>query len=116
MKELTEKIIPISVYETVGTQYCGFSSDGQKVYERIALAIENDRRVEVSFRGIKVLAACFLNTAIGQLYGEYSEEKISDLVSFADIESDDHALIRQVIGTAKHYFADTDRFPSKLEN
>ncbi|MCL5126448.1 MAG: STAS-like domain-containing protein [Deltaproteobacteria bacterium] len=64
------EIITISFFEIVGSPLCVASDDGEKVYERIRKAIKQGRSVALSFMNITSLTSAFLNTAIGQLYGE----------------------------------------------
>ncbi len=68
--------VSISVFEVVGSPLCVASDNGQKVYDRIALALREDRRVTVSFLNVTSLTSAFLNAAIGQLYGSFTEEQI----------------------------------------
>ncbi len=102
--------VSISLFEVVGSHLCVASSDGQKVYRRIISAIENDRSVLLSFQNVSTLTAAFLNSAIGQLYGVYSEEKIRSLLKVEDIEQDDLALVKRVVDNAKLYFKDPERY------
>lgn len=85
------------------------SSDGQRVYERIAAALKERRGVTLSFHDITTLTAAFLNTAIGQLYGLFNEEQIRTFLKVQDIQSDDLALLKRVVETAKQYFKDPQR-------
>lgn len=98
-----------SVFEIVGSELCVASSDGQRVYERIATALKERHNVTLSFYGITTLTAVFLNTAIGQLYGEFSEEKIRALLKVQDMQSVDLVLLKRVVETAKQYFKDQQR-------
>ena len=102
--------IIISLYEVVGSHLCVASSDGQKVYERLTVALENDRRVALSFHDVTVLTAAFLNSAIGQLYGVFGEEKIRSLLKVENIEQDDLGLLKRVVDNAKLYFKDPERY------
>ena len=95
-----------SAFEIVGNYHCVTSSDGQKVYERIAAALKEKCDVTLSFMGITTLTAAFLNTAIGQLYGIFSEEQIRALLKVQDMQSDDLVLLKRVVETAKQYFKD----------
>ena len=94
----------LSVYEIVGSPLCVASDDGQKVYERIGKALRQGRSVALSFMNITSLTSAFLNTAIGQLYGEFSEQEIRANLSAKDMEPDDLFLLKRVIETAKAYF------------
>lgn len=100
----------ISMYEVVGGSLCVASSDGQKVYNRIAAALEANRCVTLSFHNVATLTSAFLNAAIGQLYGAFSEEQIRSQLKVEDVEQDDLALLKQVVDTAKLYFKEPRRF------
>ena len=50
--------------------------------------------------------AAFLNAAVGQLYGTFSEKKIRSLLKIEDAEQDDLALLKRVVDNAKLYFVD----------
>ena len=105
-----KKDVPISVFEVVGSPLCVASGDGQKVYNRLAAVLKQDRRVLLSFRNVSTLTSAFLNTAIGQLYGAFDEDQIRALLKVEDMEADDVALLRRVVDTAKRYFQDPERF------
>ena len=77
--------IRISMFEIVGGSLCVASRDGQKIYDRIAAALKADRHVALSFHKVTTLTAAFLNAAIGQLYGTFSEE-IRSLLKVKDME------------------------------
>ena len=107
--------IRISIFEVVGSPLCVASSDGQKVYERVSTALEKDMNVVISFRNVTTLTSAFLNAAIGQLYGTFSEEQIRDILMVEDMEQDDLALLKRVVDNAKLYFKDRKRFDKVVE-
>ena len=98
------EIIILPVFEIVGSSLCVASDDGEKVYQRIRKAIRQGRSVVLSFVNITGMAPTFLNAAIGQLYGEFSEEEIRAKPTVKDIEQDDLVLLKRVVDTAKAYF------------
>ena len=102
--------ISISLFEVIGGPLCVTSDDGQKVYNRLAATLEADLVIRLSFHNVTALTAAFLNAAIGQLYGTFSEEKIRDLLKVEDVEQDDLALLKRVVDNAKLYFKDPQRF------
>ena len=104
------KKLPLSVFEIVGNPLCVASSDGQQVFERLEAALTEERNVTLSFRNVTTLTSAFLNAAIGQLYGKFSEEKIRSLLNVQDMEQDDMALLKRVVETAKQYFRDPQKF------
>src|SRR5271157_5626168 len=104
-KEITmSQGINLSVFEIVGSPLCVASDDGQNVYDRISAALKEGRKVSISFLNITSITSAFLNAAIGQLYGEFSEEAIRANLQVADMAQDDLALIKRVVDTAKAYF------------
>lgn len=106
---MKESII-LSVFEIVGSPLCVASDDGEKVYERIEKAIKQGLSVSLSFMNVTSLTSAFLNAAIGQLYGVFSEGEIRANLSVKDMDSDDLALLKRVVETAKAYFQDPSRF------
>jgi hypothetical protein len=104
------EILELSIFETVGSPLCVASGDGQKVHDRIKTALAEGRNVVLSFRNVTTLTSAFLNAAIGQLYGEFTEEQIRSLLKVQDMQQDDIALLKRVVGTAKQYFKDPEQF------
>jgi hypothetical protein len=116
MTPATRKGVPmrnrlvLSIYEIVGSPLCVAAGDGQKVYEQIAAAIRGGKGVTLSFRNVTGLTSAFLNAAIGQLYGEFTEDQIRASLRVADMDAEDRALLKRVVDTAKAYFKDPERF------
>ncbi len=102
--------IRISMFEVVGSSLCVASGDGQKVYDRLYTALQNDRHVALSFLNVTTLTSAFLNAAIGQLYGKFDEDQIRSLLKVEDAEQDDLALLKRVVENAKLYFKNKDRY------
>jgi len=100
----------MSIFEVVGSSLCVASSDGQKVFDRLAPALKAQRRVTLSFHNVTTLTSAFLNAAIGQLYGTFSGEQIRSQLKVENMEQEDLALLKRVVDTAKLYFKDPQRF------
>lgn len=111
-----QKELTISIFEVAGSPLCVASGDGQKVYERVAAALKEGRNVTLSFHNISTLTSAFLNAAIGQLYGEFSEQQIRTLLKVQDIQQDDLALLKRVVETAKEYFRDPQKFAQAVRD
>lgn len=107
--------LELSIYEIVGSPLCVASEDGQKVYERIEAALKEGQSVTASFQNVTSLTSAFLNAAIGQLYGSFSEDEIRARLRVQDMEPDDRALLKRVVDTAKEYFKDPQRFDRAVE-
>lgn len=106
---MSKKMI-LSIFETVGSQLCVASNDGQKVHDRLAVALTEGKHVVLSFRNVTTLTSAFLNAAIGQLYGTFREDQIRELLAVQDMQQDDIALLKRVVETAKQYFSDPQKF------
>lgn len=106
----------ISVFEVVGSPLCVASDDGQKVFERLALALRKGRDVTLSFLNVTGLTSAFLNAAIGQLYGVFSEEHIRAHLTVRDMQPDDLLLLKRVVDTAKVYFKDPQHFQHVIQD
>ena len=102
--------IQISIFEIVGSPICVASDDGEKIYKHLDAALSVDQNVVLSFHNVTALTGAFLSTALGQLYGTFSEEKILSLLKIEDTEPDDLRLLKSVINNAKLYFKDPERF------
>ena len=109
-----EKNINISIFEVVGSPLCVASDDGHKVYDRLVGALSRNMCVSLSFRNVSTLTSAFLNTAIGQLYGEFNENQIRELLKVEDIEPDDVELLKHVVVNAKQYFENKSAYEKAL--
>ena len=102
--------ITVRVFDVVGGPLCVSDEDGQAVYEKIAPLMREGRNLAVSFARVETLISAFLNAAIGQLYGEFSEEQIRELLSVRDMSSEDLAILKRVVDNAKLYFRNRKEF------
>jgi hypothetical protein len=106
--DMFERIV-IRPFEVVGSSLCVASEDGERVHALLKAALAEKRQVDLSFENISVLTPAFLNSAVGQLYGEFPEEAIRDSLSVRDMFQEDADLLRHVVKTAKSYFSSPDR-------
>lgn len=97
-------IIEIKVVEVVGHGLCVSSEDGQKLFDQINKNFKERQKVKLYFQDVSNLTSAFLNTAIGQLYGNFSEDFIKENLSVGYIEDDDAVILKRVVNRAKDYF------------
>jgi len=107
--------VEINIYAIVGNGFCVSAEDGQKVNEQIKKVLDRNIGVEISFKNTEMLTSAFLNTAIGNLYGEYEENMLKNSLSVTNISNDDKLLVKRVVDTAKAYFKDPDRFEKSIK-
>src|SRR3989304_2008611 len=110
-----KKNLILSIFEVVGSPLCVASDDGQRGHDRVAAALKEGSDVTVSFLNVSSLTSAFLNAAIGQLYGSFTENEIRSKLKVKDIEPDDLALLKRVVETAKQYFKDPKPFDKAVE-
>ncbi len=96
--------IPVS--EIVGGRLCVASEDGDRVCEKIASAIREGHRVILSFADVEVIIPAFLSSAIGQLYGEFPEAQVDDLVEIQDVPEGAGYMAESARRWAKVYYRD----------
>ncbi|MDD4579112.1 MAG: STAS-like domain-containing protein [Methanothrix sp.] len=107
---MKENIEEIRLTEIVGSELCIASEDGQKAHDSIKRALVKGKRVKISFKNVDDLTSAFLNSAIGQLYGEFSDDELKSKLSVADASNEDLVLLKRVINRAKEFFRDKERF------
>jgi len=102
--------VRIEVAALVGSGLCVASEDGDVVHEAIVPALKAGKRVEISFRDVEDVTSAFLNAAVGQLYGEFSEDTIRTGLSVVNMAQEDLQTLKRCVDRAKEYFKDPDRF------
>ena len=102
--------IAIRVFDIIGSPLCVSTSDGQRLYDKIAPLLRTGTPVVLSFERTEIVIAAFLDAAVGQLYGELPDDSIRALLSFRDLADDDREMLDRVIENAKLYFKNPDDF------
>jgi len=73
--------IQIKIYSITGSEFCVEAEDGEKVFMLIYKALKEKKKVELSFQNVELLTTAFLNSAIGKLYKDFTEQEIKALLS-----------------------------------
>lgn len=103
----------ITLSKIVDGGICVAADDGKRVYEVIYNVLKDGHKVEISFYGITRMTTAFLNAAVGQMYGDFSEEFIKEhLLPPVDYEAWHLTRLKLVTDRAKLYFKD----PQLVEN
>ncbi|MBA5630336.1 STAS-like domain-containing protein [Moheibacter lacus] len=108
--------INISVINTIGDSYGVEAEDGQKIHELIKKALDAGHKVVVSFLNIEMLTTAFLNTAIGQLYKDFSEEQIKANFNVSDLSDAGKISLKRVVDTAKLYYQNPEALDESIKN
>ncbi|EME67883.1 hypothetical protein H261_21226 [Paramagnetospirillum caucaseum] len=108
--------IKIKIYDVVGGGEFVDTSDGHKVHDLVAKAIESGDVADLSFQGGTQIITAFTNAAIGQLYNEFSEDEIRRHLRLTDLPDGFSDTLVKSINRAKRYFANKDDADSIEEN
>ncbi|WP_321931571.1 STAS-like domain-containing protein [Paraburkholderia guartelaensis] len=106
----------VNVSKIVDGPLCISAEDGQRLHDAIASKLRENQAVVVSFQGIETLISAFLNAAIGQLYGEFAENSIKELLTVSDMNQEDLVLLKRVVDNAKTYFENRDKVDSAWQD
>lgn len=107
--------ITINIVNTIGDVYGVEAQDGQKVFELIVKAFKEEKKITLSFQNIELLTTAFLNTAVGQLYKDFSEEFIKTNLQVSDISDSGKIALKRVVDTAKIYYKDPDALKRSID-
>lgn len=99
--------VTVSIAQIVKGGICVAASDGNRVHDAIIMEFKKGNRIKLSFSGVTRMTTAFLNAAIGQLYGEFSEEQIrKQLAPPVDAEPWHLNRLKLVVDRAKVFFKD----------
>jgi len=111
---MNKTTINIEIANIIGDVYAIEATDGQKVFLMIKKAFEADKKVILSFLNIKILTTAFLNTAVGELYKDFSEDFIREYLKIENLNESGIVIFKRVVETAKLRYNDPD-FYKKLQ-
>ncbi len=106
----------IEVKEVIGSQFCVRATDGMKVYEQVQPALKRGNAVVLSFNGVELVIAAFLNHAVGKLYKEFPPEYVETLLSVKGLNNQFYMTWHKVHGLAPHYFAHEEVMRNHIAN
>lgn len=107
--------IKVNIVNTIGDVYGVEAEDGQKVFDLIVKAFKDEKTVRLSFQNIEMLTTAFLNTAVGQLYNDFTEGFIKENLSVSDISESGKVALKRVVDTAKLYYKDPEALKRSID-
>lgn len=105
----------LRVFDVVAGPRCVDTADGQRVHDKIAPLLQKDTKVVLSFAGITMVITAFLNAAVGQLYGEFPEEKVDKLVEVRDLLPVFQTTLDKSREWSKAYFRDPEKLKRSIQ-
>lgn len=95
----------VKVKDLIGTEWCVSVDDGEKLFTTIKSSLSLKQHVTVSFSDVSLITPCFMNMAIGRLYGEFHDELITRFLKISDLTDKDIKLLQIQIKRAKRFFS-----------
>ncbi len=96
--------VKIKVTDLIGKRICISVEDAQKLFSKVEQLIKDEKQITISFKDITIITACFLNIAIGQLYGSFSEDIVRSQLKVEGLSPDDMGLLKRVVDNAKKHY------------
>lgn len=107
---MNPKLRKLKIKDIISRETAVSSDDGDIVYKSIVKCINSKTIAELDFSEITILTTAFLNSAIGQLYNNFSSEELNSILSLKNVADEDRILFKRVIERAKEYFNDKRGF------
>ena len=89
---------------------CVSTVDAQNLYNEIKQIIESGKHVVVSFEDVELVLPSFLNVAIGQLYGSFSEDTIKAQLKVEKLSACDMEILDLTMNNAKKYHSNKKNY------
>lgn len=80
------------------------ADEGQQIYDLILKAFFQNNKVILSFDNMEVLSDEFLQSAVGQLYKNYSHAEIKENVHVDNISFSGKVALKRVVDKAKESY------------
>lgn len=109
-------VIRLKVSEIIGSNLAVSSDDGDAVFQKLKIALDNRRSVELDFSGIEMVISAFLNAAVGRLVETNPIAELNEQVTYKNLSEDDRELVHRVMENAVRFYEDPDRFKKALES
>ena len=108
--------IKINVYSIVGSKFCVEADDGEKIYELIVKELSDNKKIDLNFQNIELITTAFLNSAIGKLYKDFSEETIKNYLSVSEISDTAAISLKRVVENAKMFYKNPQALQDSINN
>ena len=103
---MTATLSKIRITDITGSPLAVSTEKAQRVHELLVKYLQANEVVELSFEGVGNLITAFLNTAVGQLYSEFSEDHIRKYLRVVDTTPEVRVMLKNAVENAKRYFSD----------
>ncbi|MDD2476235.1 MAG: STAS-like domain-containing protein [Dysgonamonadaceae bacterium] len=77
------------------------SEEGQRIYDLVLKAFFESKKVILSFNNMEVLSEEFLQSAVGQLYKNFSHAEIKKNMQIENISFSGKVALKRIVDNAK---------------
>ena len=101
-----------TIYATqvMGHNFCIAVEDAEKVRDRIVAALNEGKKVIVSFKDGEDFTSAYLGEAIGRLYSIFPEELVEESVRVTDMEPIEAEHLEYTLEEVKEYLKNPERW------
>lgn len=106
----------INIAEIIESPSALTQEQGEKIYSMLADSINQKEDITLDFGDVESMISPFLNTAVGKLYGLFSEETINTYLHFKNFPKIKQSTLKIVIDNAKKYYSNKEKYASTVED
>lgn len=100
--------IKLKLNEIIKSNKAIDSNDGENLNMLITKNISQNKKVILDFDGIISILSLFLNPAIGDLYGKFSEKEIKEHLIIENFLPEYNETLKRVVDRAKEFYKDEE--------
>ena len=96
----------------IGDVFAVSETDGEKIYQKLIVALKNCDRVSISFANIELFTTHFIDTCLGKLYKTFDSEFLQQHLFIDDykyMQKEDLQLIKRCCKNADLFYKKTDK-------
>ncbi|NJL09305.1 MAG: STAS-like domain-containing protein [Calothrix sp. SM1_7_51] len=109
-----DNLVTIFVTEVIGDNLCIMCGSGKRLYQNIAVAFDEGKKVTLSFRDCEDITSAFLAELFSQLYENFYAEQIETCLTVVDLEPDDAEDLQYIIKDVKELLQYPQRFRNAI--
>ncbi|MBX2905891.1 MAG: STAS-like domain-containing protein [Taibaiella sp.] len=106
----------VNVKEVIKSTVAVTPDAGEELYAVLRKNLKEDIETYIDFSNIDYLTSAFLNSAIGQLYSEYSREELNTHLHVLNLSENDLKIFKKVTDRARHFFKNEDLSRNDLKD
>ena len=104
----------LKIRDLINSGFAVSTENGDLVYNEVKLQIDIAETIIIDFEEIDLVTTSFLNSAIGQLYKDYTAQQLA-VIKTINIRKSQLVLLEKVINTALHCYNDQKSFNNSVK-